>query len=90
MLLMWSDGPWTPAAMLEARYANHFKVGHNEYEFVFDFSQYHFGTVANGDDRTETSIVRIVMGPPFARALLDTLLRAIGEYEGSHGPINQS
>jgi len=23
-------------------------------------------------------------------ALLDTLLRAIGEYEGSHGPINQS
>jgi uncharacterized protein DUF3467 len=90
MLLMSSDGPWTPAAMIEARYANHFKVGHNEYEFVFDFSQYHFGTVVNGDDGTETSIVRIVMGPPFARALLDTLLRAIGEYEGSHGPINQS
>jgi Protein of unknown function (DUF3467) len=76
--------------MLEARYANHFKVGQNEYEFVFDFSQYHFGAVANGEDATETSIVRIVMGPPFARALLDTLLRAVGEYERSHGPINQS
>jgi Protein of unknown function (DUF3467) len=75
--------------MLEARYANHFKVGHNEYEFVFDFAQYHFGTVVNGEDAAETSIVRIVMGPPFARALLETLLRAVDEYERSHGPISQ-
>jgi hypothetical protein len=76
-------------AMLEARYANHFKVGHNEHEFVFDFAQFHFGPLANGRDVAETSIVRIVMGPPFARALLDTLVRAVGEYEDTHGPINQ-
>jgi Protein of unknown function (DUF3467) len=76
--------------MLEARYANHFKVGHNEYEFVFDFAQFHFGAATNTSDETEMSIVRIVMGPPFARALLDTLLRAVSEYEQAHGPIDQS
>ena len=26
--------------MLEARYANHFKVGHNEHEFVFDLRSF--------------------------------------------------
>jgi Protein of unknown function (DUF3467) len=76
--------------MLEARYANHFRVGHNEYEFVFDFAQFHSGHATNSSDETEMSIVRIVMGPPFARALLDTLLRAISEYEEAHGPIDQS
>ncbi len=75
--------------MPEARYANHFSVGHNEYEFVFDFAQFHFGIPADSGDALETSIVRIVMAPPFARALLETLLRAVGEYERSHGPINQ-
>ena len=45
--------------------------------------------MTNGRDVAETSIVRIVMGPPFARALLDTLVRAVGEYEDTHGPINQ-
>ena len=84
-----AEGHATPPAMLEARYANHFKVGHNEYEFVFDFAQFHVDISANGKDVTETSIVRIVMAPPFARALLDTLLRAVGEYEQAYGPIGQ-
>ena len=75
--------------MPEARYANHFSVGHNEDQFVFDFAQLHSGTAANSGDALETSIVRIVMAPPFARALLETLLRAVGEYENTHGPINQ-
>jgi hypothetical protein len=26
---------------LEGRYANYFKVGHNAFEFVFDFGQYY-------------------------------------------------
>jgi hypothetical protein len=79
----------TPFAMLEARYANHFRVGHNEYEFVFDFAQFNVDSVTNGKEDIETCIVRIVMGPAFARALLDTLQSAVGEYEDAHGPINQ-
>ena len=26
---------------LEGRYANYFKVGHNAFEFIFDFGQYY-------------------------------------------------
>lgn len=80
--------------MLEARYANHFRVGHNEYEFFLDFGQFHVSESAGGHeddgDDAEKSIVRIVVGPVFARALLDTLQRAVGEYEGAHGPIARS
>lgn len=71
--------------MPEARYANHFAIGHNEYEFVLDFTQQHFRAAGSPDD--EMNVSRIVMGPAFARALLDTLLRAVGEYEQAHGPI---
>jgi Protein of unknown function (DUF3467) len=78
------------AAPLEARYANHFQVGHNEYEFIFDFKQFHPGQVDRGDDAAQVSIIRIVMGPPFAKALLDTLRRAVSAFEDVHGPIPQA
>lgn len=77
------DGP------LEARYANHFQVGHNEFEFIFDFGQLHG---REGDQPAESSpvqIARIVMAPPFALALLATLQRAIGDHERLHGPIEK-
>jgi hypothetical protein len=77
--------------MLEARYANHFRIGHNEYEFFLEFGQFHVSDPAvgheGGSEDTETSIVRIVVGPVFARELLDTLQRAVGEYEAAHGRI---
>jgi len=75
---------------VEARYANHFQVGHNEYEFIFDFKQFHPGQVDCGDDAAQVSIIRIVMGPPFAKALLDTLRRAVSDFEDLHGPIPQA
>ena len=79
--------------MLEARYANQFKVGYNEYEFFLDFAQFQSSEPVSGRegaDDAETRIVRIVVGPVFARALLDTLLRSVGEYEDVHGPIGRS
>ena len=74
--------------MIEARYANHFQVGHNEYEFIFDFDQFHFERVGEPHDAApQVRIVRIVMGPAFAKSLLDTLARAVAEYEQLHGRI---
>ena len=77
--------------MVEARYANHFQVGHNEFEFIFDFDQFHFELSGEANEPTpQVRIVRIVMGPPFAKSLLDTLARAVSEYEELHGTIGQS
>jgi hypothetical protein len=78
-----------PAGAVEARYANHFQVGHNEYEFIFDFTQFHPGQVNHTADTARIPIVRIVMAPPFAKALLDTLQRAVAGYENLHGTITQ-
>jgi len=83
------EGSQNLVGMLEARYANHFRVGHNDYEFIFDFGQFHPGQVADADESPQVRIVRIVMGPPFAKALLETLQRAVSEYEHLHGPIEQ-
>ncbi len=74
--------------LLEARYANHFQIGHNEFEFVFEFGQFHPRGGGEASDRA-VQIVRIVMAPSFAHALLSTLQRAVGEYEQQHGPIDQ-
>ena len=78
------------AGPVEARYANHFQVGHNEYEFIFDFKQFHPGEVDGGGVAAQVSLIRIVMGPPFAKALLETLRRAVSDYEDLHGPIPQA
>ncbi len=81
-----SDGQ---SGMLEARYANDFQVGHNEFEFIFDFGQFHARDTGATAEAPPVRIVRIVMAPPFARALLVTLHRAIDEHEQLHGPIEQ-
>jgi hypothetical protein len=72
----------------EARYANHFEVGHNEYEFVIDFGQFHAAGRSDAGERPQVRIVRIVMSPTFVKALLHTLGRAIREYETAHGVID--
>jgi hypothetical protein len=77
--------PENRSGVVEARYANHFEVGQNEYEFVFDFGQFHAPELAPGT--AQLRIVRIVMLPPFAKALLDTLGRAIADHEREHGTI---
>jgi hypothetical protein len=81
--------PDSTGDVLEARYSNHFEVGHNEFEFMFDFGQFH---TRDGDNPVSAPvhIVRIVMAPPFALALLSTLQRAVNDHERIHGPIEQS
>jgi hypothetical protein len=60
---------------LEGRYANYFKVGHNEFEFVIDFGQYYPGT-----EEAEL-YTRIITGPAYAKVLLRTLQKSIKQYE---------
>ena len=75
--------------LFEARYANHFQVGHNEFEFIFEFAQFHGRDGTQPAESGPVPIVRIVMAPPFAQALLTTLQRAIGDHEKLHGPIDK-
>lgn len=67
---------------LEGRYANCFSIGHNALEFVLDFGQFYPGA------EKQQMHTRIVTNPSYARALLDTLQRAIAEYERSFGAID--
>jgi hypothetical protein len=60
---------------LEGRYANYFKVGHNAFEFVFDFGQYYPGS------EKANLYTRIVTSPVHAKELLKVLQISIEEYE---------
>ena len=60
-------------------YANHFEVGHTAFEFVIDFGQNYSGKPPSACH------TRIVTSPVYARALLDTLQRAIAQYEAAFG-----
>jgi hypothetical protein len=66
---------------LEARYANHFRVGHNAIEMVLEFAQFYAG------DRTAATHTKIVTSPAYAKALLGLLQNVVEEYERAHGPI---
>ena len=63
--------------MLEGKYVNYFKVGHNAFEFVLDFGQSY---LENEDPQIHT---RIVTSPAYAKALLDTLRESLAQYEKS-------
>jgi len=66
----------------EGRYANYFKVGHNAFEFIIDCGQYY---TDNGEPQVHT---RIITSPAYGKALLQTLIECLDEYEKSHGPIS--
>jgi len=63
------------ARVLEGRYANYFKVGHNAAEFIIDFGQCY-----SGNDQAEL-YTRIITSPEYAKSLLETLQRAVAQYE---------
>jgi Protein of unknown function (DUF3467) len=67
---------------LQARYANYFEVGHNAYEFIFDFGQYH------PEEDAAHMHCRIVTGPPYAKLLCGLLHTAIGRFEEEYGVID--
>jgi len=64
---------------LEAKYANHFAVGYNAYEFIFDFGQDY-----SENEEAELS-VRVVTSPFYAKEFLKTLQKSVEQYEKSYG-----
>lgn len=72
--------PDEPERPQPAVYANHFEVGFNAFEFLFDFGQDYegLGAVAH-------SI--IVTAPAYAKVFRGLLDRSIGDYEAAFGPI---
>ena len=60
-------------------YANYFEVGHTAFEVVIDFGQTYAGR------RPSPCHTRIVMSPVYARALLQTLEKSLGEYQDQFG-----
>lgn len=66
---------------LEGRYANHFDIGYNAFEFVIDFGQFYEGNAA-------ASIhTRIITSPIYALELYERLGDLIREYESEFKTI---
>lgn len=64
-----------------AVYANYCDIGHNAFEFLFDFGQFL-------PERSSVQIItRIVSGPVQAKLFARLLSEAVGRYEATHGPI---
>jgi Protein of unknown function (DUF3467) len=70
--------------VLQGRYANFFRVGYNAFEVLIDFGQLYAGSE---DAQVHT---RIVTSPAYAKALSQTLVRSLRDYERSHGRIPDS
>lgn len=66
---------------LVGKYANHFEIGHNAFEFVIDFGQYFSG------NKEAELCARIITSPFYANNLLTTLQQSIKKYEEIYGPI---
>ena len=71
------------AAKLEGKYANYFKVGHNAFEFVIDFSQFY------PESEEAELCARIITNPIYAKALLETIRKSIEQYERTFGAISK-
>jgi hypothetical protein len=63
------------------RYANYFKVGHNAFEFLFDFGQTY------GHGGSAPFHTRIITTPVYAKSLLGLLQDSIDQYEQLFGRI---
>ena len=63
---------------MEGKYANFFKIGHNNYEIVIDFGQLYR---SEAGPRIHS---RIITSPAYARELLETLQRTLRECEGGN------
>lgn len=66
---------------LLAKYANWFNIGHNNFEFILDFGQFH--------SHEDNSVVhtRIVVGPAYAKVFAKLLGESLGNYESEFGAI---
>jgi hypothetical protein len=67
---------------LEGRYANHFAIGYNAWEFIFDFGQ------SYSEHNQPELYTRIITGPVYAKAFLKTLKESIEAFENAYGEIS--
>ncbi len=65
----------------EARYVNYFEVGHNAFEFILDFGQYH------PEQAAAHLHTRLVTGPVYAKLLSHMLAQAVERHEREFGVI---
>lgn len=65
-----------------AVYANRFEIGHNAFEFLFDFGQ---EFEAAGE--TRALHLRVATAPAYAKAFRALLDQSIDQYEALFGPI---
>jgi hypothetical protein len=65
----------------EGRYANHFKLGHNAFEFILDFGQFH------PQPKGPHYHTRVIASPVYAKSLLQLLQHAVHQYEAAYGAI---
>src|SRR3954454_10578121 len=70
-----------PTRILEGKYANYFEVGHNPFEFYFDFGQY------DPPSDNVRILTRILTSPSCAKMLLETLTASVQNFEREHGAI---
>ena len=66
---------------INGHYANYFKVGHNAFEFFFDFGQ------SRGESEEVSIHTRIVTAPGYAKTFTKTLNESIAQYEREFGTI---
>ncbi len=76
-------GTCLDARQIEGRYANHFSVGHNAFEFVLEFGQFFLD---GGRERVHT---RIIISPSYLKAFVETLRDSIAQYEDMFGPLSE-
>ena len=74
------ENPQNPGSF-EGRYANAFQVGHSAFEFLLDFGQ-----VSPESEQVQLH-TRIITGPVYAKAFLETLRESIERYEQTFGAI---
>ena len=77
-----AGGSEKPAAL----YVNYFEMGHNPFEFLLDFGQYHPVSGDAGDGTTAIHS-RIALAPPYAKMLAELLARSVREHEAEYGEI---
>jgi hypothetical protein len=72
----------TPRGVPQSKglYANYFEVGHTAWEFVLDFGETYTGK------ESSPCHTRIVTTPLYARALLETLQKAMQQYDAAFRP----
>ncbi len=63
------------------RYANDFTIGHNAFEFLFDFYQ-------TFENRPAMLHTRIITAPVYAKSLLGLLRKSVEQYEQLFGTIS--